>query len=256
MKIKVLGAHNTESLHTRMSCLLVDDILALDAGALTSGLSFEDQLKLKALFLTHAHYDHLRDIPALAMNLFLRQRSVTLCTHQAAFDNLTRYILNHEVYVDFHQRPLENPTLKVRILEPFREVDIEGYRILPVPVSHSLPALGYQITAADGRSVFYTGDTGAELSATWPHISPQYLFIELTAANRWEQAMVQAHHLTPNLLKKELLDFRRLKGYLPHVFLVHRNPLDDSEIEAEIAAVSDSLGISIELGREGMEVRF
>jgi ribonuclease BN (tRNA processing enzyme) len=254
MKIKVLGAHNTESLHTRMSCLLVDGILALDAGALTSGLSFEEQLKLKTIFLTHAHFDHLRDIPALAMNLFLRQATITLCTHQASFDNLVRFILNHEIYPDFHRRPLKNPALKVRILEPHVEVDIEGYRVLPVPVSHSLPAMGYQISANDGGSLFYAGDTGANLTETWQPISPKCLFIELTAPNRWEKAMVQARHLTPNLLKKELLDFRRIKGYLPSVFLIHRNPLDDSEIESEISAVSDSLGVAINLAREGMEI--
>ena len=43
MKIKVLGAHNTESLNTRYMSLLVDDILAIDAGCLTSTLTFEEQ---------------------------------------------------------------------------------------------------------------------------------------------------------------------------------------------------------------------
>ena len=91
MKIKILGAHNTESLNTKYMCLLVDDSLVLDAGGLTSSLSFQDQLKVSALFITHSHYDHIRDIPAFAMNLFLRESSADLYTHQAAFDNLARY---------------------------------------------------------------------------------------------------------------------------------------------------------------------
>ncbi len=40
MNIRVLGAHNTESRTTRYMSLLVDGILALDAGGLTSSLSF------------------------------------------------------------------------------------------------------------------------------------------------------------------------------------------------------------------------
>ena len=71
MKIRVLGAHNCERQNFRMISLLVDGVLAIDAGALTSGLSLEEQKRIKALLLTHQHYDHVRDVPALAMSLFL-----------------------------------------------------------------------------------------------------------------------------------------------------------------------------------------
>ncbi len=71
MKVQFLGAHNCESLETRLVSLLVDDVLALEAGGLTSGLSFVAQLKLKGILLTHDHYDHIRDIPMLGMNLSL-----------------------------------------------------------------------------------------------------------------------------------------------------------------------------------------
>ena len=71
MNIRLLGAHNCESPNSKMVSLLIDGAIALDAGALTSSLSFEAQRKLRAIFLTHQHYDHVRDIPAIAMNLFL-----------------------------------------------------------------------------------------------------------------------------------------------------------------------------------------
>ena len=255
MKVKILGAHNTESRQSKMTCLLIDNILALDAGGLTSNLSFRDQMKIKAVFLTHAHYDHIRDIPALAMNLYLRNKSVTICTHQAVVENITRYFLNDITYPEFHKRPPENPTLKITILEPYQDTEIEVYRIMSIPVTHALPAMGYQIKAKDGKTIFYTGDTGTNLTDIWQHISPQYLFTELTAPNRWEAAMNHSGHLTPNLLQKELLSFQERKGYLPQVVLIHLNPLNENEIASEIAVLENSLGVSIRLAHEEMQIR-
>ena len=76
MKIQFLGAHNCESATTRLVSILIDDVLALDAGSLTSTLSIEAQLNLKAVLLTHHHYDHIRDIPALGMNALFYDTSV------------------------------------------------------------------------------------------------------------------------------------------------------------------------------------
>lgn len=255
MKIQVLGAHNTESRHFKYPGLIIDNILALDAGGLTSGLSFRDQMKIKAVLLTHAHYDHIRDIPALAMNLYLRKKSAAIYTHQAVYDNLIRYLLNGEIYPEFHKKPEEDPCLKMHILNPHEEIKIQDYTILPVPVIHALPAMGYQIASPDGKIIFYTGDTGPGLSTVWDRISPQLIFIELTASNRWEESMSSTGHLTPNLLHRELTLFRKLKGYLPQVICVHINPAGEKEIKLEILEVIGALGIPIHLAHEGMQVR-
>ncbi|MEE8420857.1 MAG: MBL fold metallo-hydrolase, partial [Dehalococcoidales bacterium] len=78
MKIKVLGAHNCESSATRLVSLLIDDVLALDAGSLTSSLTFAAQQKLKAILLTHQHYDHIRDVPAIAMNALFYETNISV----------------------------------------------------------------------------------------------------------------------------------------------------------------------------------
>ena len=61
MNIRILGAHNCETRTTGCICLIINDVLAIDAGELTSSLSMSEQQKLKAILLSHQHYDHIRD---------------------------------------------------------------------------------------------------------------------------------------------------------------------------------------------------
>jgi ribonuclease BN (tRNA processing enzyme) len=255
MKIKLLGAHNTESLRTRHTCLLIDDILAIDAGALTSHLSARGMSLLKAVLLTHSHYDHIRDIPALGINLFLRRLSADIYSHEAVLNNLTTHFLNNVIYPEYHKRPADRPTLRLHLLEDLKLADIEGYRILPVKVNHAIPTFGYQVTSAEGKSVFYTGDTGGGLAETWKQISPDVLLIDLTASNRWEENIKKNGHLTPDTLRKELVLFRELKAYLPRVIAVHLNPAGEKEIKAELEKVDSDLGIHILVGRQNMQIQ-
>ena len=95
MKVRFLGAHNCETASTKLVSLLVDDILALDAGGLTSSLSIEAQLKLKAVLLTHHHYDHIRDVPALGMNALFYETSVPIYSTQAVRDALPSHWLKN-----------------------------------------------------------------------------------------------------------------------------------------------------------------
>ncbi len=156
MNILVLGAHNCESQDSKLATLLVDDALAMDAGALTSSLSFQAQQNLKAILLTHPHYDHIRDIPTIAMNLFLRGGNIHIYSIPAVYDALSNNLLNGELYPKFHEQPPENPTLKFSAIEPNQAMQIEGYSILAVRLNHSVPAVGYQVTSPEGRAFFYT----------------------------------------------------------------------------------------------------
>jgi ribonuclease BN (tRNA processing enzyme) len=254
MKIKILGAHNTESKDTRFATLLIDDILVLDAGGLTSSLLFSAQQKLKAVLLTHQHYDHTRDIPALAMNLYLAGININVYTTLTVFNALVAHLFDGNLYPNFLELPRDNPTIKFNIIEPLTTRQVENYNVLAVPVNHSAPTVGYQVTSSDGKTVFYTGDTGPSLNDCWKQVSPQLLIIELTSSNRFEKFSREAGHFAPNLLKQELITFRELKGYLPDVVTVHMSPGLEEEIKAEIAVVAEELGSPISLGYEGMEL--
>ena len=254
MEIQLLGAHNCESQNSKFVSLLIDDILAIDAGGLTSSLSLQAQRKLKAILLTHQHYDHIRDVPAIAMNLYLQGGTISIYSTQTVYDVLAGHLLDGTLYPKFLEQPGSEPTVKFTIIEPLKPEQVAGYRILAVPVNHSAPTVGYQITSPDGKIVFYTGDTGPGLTSCWQRVSPQLLIAEVTAPDKYEEFARKSGHLTPGLLEQELVSFRELKGYLPRVIVVHMNPDLEKEIATEIAAVAKNLANPITLGYEGMRL--
>lgn len=254
MDIRVLGAHNCESQSSKCISLLIDETIVIDAGGLTSSLSFSAQQKLRAILLTHQHYDHIRDIPALAMNMFLQQVSINVYSIQPVHDMLTTHLFNSKLYPNFLERPQDNPAMKFTTIEPYQTEQIEGYSIMAIPVNHSTPAVGYQVTSPDGSTMFYTGDAGPGLADCWQYVSPRLLIAEVTAPDRYEEFARRAGHLTPSLLKHELTSFQEVHGHLPPVVVVHMNPFMEEEIETGIATVAGALGNSIKLGYEGMQL--
>lgn len=255
MKIKILGAHNTESKKTRLTTLMVDELLALDASSITSGLSFKAQKKLKALLITHHHYDHIRDIPALAMNLYLCGGSISIYGSEPVISAIKTNFLNGDMYPRFFERPAANPVIRFNTVVPGQPQHIENYDVLPVSVNHPVPAIGYQVTSPNGRAIFYTGDTGKGLTGVWQEITPHIIIIELTAPNKYEAEVGNGtKHLTPRLLQQELISFKQIKGYIPGVVLVHMSPLEETEIKAEIEQVAASLNADIVLAQEGMTI--
>ncbi len=249
-----MGAHNVESATTRLTSLLIDDVLAVDAGALTSSLSLSEQEKVTSILLTHCHYDHVRDVAAIALSISYFRKTIRVYSQASTLDAISNNILNGVIYPDFTEIPAPNPPLKFCPLEPHKVEDIDGYKVLAVPVKHTVPTVGYQITSGEGKSFFYSGDTGPGLSACWEHISPQLLIMDVTLPNRLEKHAVSGGHLDPRLLGEELVGFKETKGYLPPVVVIHVSPMFEGEIKEEVEQVAKQLGADVTLSYEGVRL--
>jgi cAMP phosphodiesterase len=256
VEVQILGAHLAEVKGARLTSLLVDGVLVVDAGGLTSALSLLEQKKIETVLLTHHHFDHTRDLVTLAANAgYYWRKQLAVYGLRYTLDIVADCLLEGKLYTNFFEYPSkEKPTLILEAIEPHSRKAIAGYDVLAVPVKHSAPAVGYQITSSDGKSLFYTGDTTEGISDCWQHVSPQLLITEVAGPDKYEDWLKKAGHLCPRLLKEELTEFRRINGYLPRVIVVHIGNPYEQEIKEEVDRVAQELGADISLGYEDMKI--
>lgn len=253
MQVRVLGAHQTEVGDCKPTSLVIDGVLAVDAGSLCSGLSLPEQRGLKALLVTHQHYDHIKDLPMIGLNLAYHGR-LEVYGSPALFEAITPRLLDGQLYPNFLEWPPEQPSLRFHRVEEYRRFDVEGYSVLALPVPHSVPGIGFEIVSPEGRSVFITGDTGGRLSHCWEHVAPHLLITEMTFTGSMEDLARRKMHLSPPQLRQELAEFRAARGYLPPILLLHLEAAQEARLAAEVAGLARELGASITLAREGMTV--
>jgi phosphoribosyl 1,2-cyclic phosphodiesterase len=256
VEIQILGAHLAELKGARLTSLLIDGALVVDAGGLTSALSLPEQKKIKTVLLTHHHFDHTRDLVTLAANAgYYWQGQVVVFALRYTLDIVTNCLLDGKIYTNFLEYPSkEKPTLILEAIEPYSRKTIAGYDVLAVPVKHSVPAVGYQITSADGKSLFYTSDTTVGISDCWQHISPQLLITEVAGPDKYGDWLKKAGHLCAGFLREELIQFRQIKGYLPRIIVIHIGNIFEQEIKEEVAQVAQELEADISLGYEDMKI--
>jgi phosphoribosyl 1,2-cyclic phosphodiesterase len=263
VEIQILGAHQLELKGTRLTSLLIDGTLVVDAGGLTSALSLTEQKKIKAVLLTHHHFDHTRDLVTLAANAaYYWQGQLKVYALSYTLDVVTNCLLDGKIYSNFLEYPSkEKPTLILEAIEPYDRKTVAEYSVLALPVKHSVPTIGYQITSSDvqhsnelSAGLFYTGDTTVGISDCWQHVSPKLLIAEVIGPNQYGDWLKKAGHLSAALLKEELIKFRQLKGYLPRVIVIHIGNRFEQEIKEEVAQVAQELEADISLGYEDMKV--
>lgn len=253
MQVRILGAHQGESRDLRFISILVDTHIAIDAGGLTSSLSLEEQHQLDAVLITHRHYDHVKDLPMLAHNLWETKSLHIYCTAD------TRIALQAHIFNDILWPSMSQPSEQYRPIVwsdvgPGKELTLlDHYRVLPMTMPHTVPTVGYLIER-DGKRIFYTADTRAEEAPAWIQLKPDLLIIETTMSNDFDTEAARFAHMTPMALGQELRAFHSANGYYPRTVCVHINPRHDAQVRIELARLSEEMGADIQAGFEGMVI--
>ncbi len=212
MKIKILGNSGSYLSGRKLPSFLLNSCILLDAGASAASLTIEAQAQIKYIFITHAHLDHIKDIPFLADNLILNKsfQPIRLFSIKEVIEDLKNYLFNFKIWPDFSIIPSPyNSILRFETLEEEKPVLIEKYKITAYRMNHSVPAVGYFVEA-ENKNFFYTGDT-TYYPETWKKLADKeikFLIAEVSFPDEMESLALNTGHLTPKLLYLAVSHFR------------------------------------------------
>lgn len=234
MKIEVLGGYGGESLGCRMTCLLINDSIALDAGSLSQALSIERQVQVNTILLTHSHMDHTSSIPFFVENVFSqREHAVDVHTSAATVYAIRKYLLNNATWPDFTRLPNHLvPAVRFHELQDEQPFELEGVRFTPIRVDHLVPTHGFLIEQ-DDAAVLWSSDTGPT-NRLWEIANRtrnlKVICIETSFDNSLQQIADVSCHLTPRTLELEL---EKLDRKVP-ILLHHLKPPCIEQIRSEV----------------------
>jgi cAMP phosphodiesterase len=233
-----------------LTTYLINDTLAIDAGAIAIGLSREEQLRIRSVVITHAHLDHMISLPLFITDLFDEWRQpVNVYATASDFAALREHIFNPRVWVSLetlqnaHTNLIEHHPIKAK-----QSFTAEGLRLTPIPVTHTV--LTHGLLVEDERSaLLFTSDTGAteeiwQAARDCAHL--RAVFIDLSYPHRLtELAQVSGHH-SPTTLLAEL---PKIKPGVP-IYAIHLKPTYRAQVEDEVAALNEPRLQVAEVGRE------
>lgn len=236
MKIRVLGCSASELPDANLSSFLVDNKLLLDAGTIGEVLHEKEQWKIRHVLLTHAHLDHIKDLPFFADNISINNRKhhVTVVSVSAVNRALKQNLLNDVLWPDFTKIPSpDNPIIRLRNIKAGQPFTIDGFHVTAYAVSHTVPAVGYLVRDRKGKKLLYTGDTGPD-DALWDSINDVIhgLITEVSLPDRFTSRALDTQHLTPRLLGAEL---KKMHSIPERIFITHCKPRYKNRITEEIA---------------------
>lgn len=209
MKIEILGSSGSIMQGYDTTSILINGETLIDAGSAASKLPEEKLCAVSNILLTHAHIDHIKELPFILDTLFSREDSnVTVWASRDTISALDTYVFNGVIWPEI--RSLNNHRNVVALREvPEAGLNLGKLRVKPFPVRHIPGSLAYLVSEGD-VNVFFSGDTGDDES--FLNIlgslggSLTALFIEVSFPDCLEEFAGLTMHLTPKLLEKALKD--------------------------------------------------
>lgn len=217
------------------SCFLINGNLALDAGALTSVLTLQEQLEIRHILVSHAHIDHLYTLPFLLDNIFSSINTpVTLYGPGHTLESLKKHLFNDHLWPDFTSLSNDqSPILHLQTLRPYEGIEIEGMRITPAPMDHTVECFGYLLDDGSVSALIF-GDT-CSVDGALPLLEEaknlQMIVLEASFPNRMARIAELSRHLTTRAFLEEVLKLPkdvRIMG-------THMKPDCLGEIQIEVA---------------------
>jgi len=250
MKLRALGCSGGVGAGLRTTSLMVDEDILIDAGSGLGELYLEEMSRIRHIFLTHSHLDHVGFIPLLIDSVFERLHDpITVYAQAETIKALKDHIFNWVIWPDFSKLPSEDASvLRFEEMPPGTSVEIKGRIIESIGVNHTVPAVGYRV--AQGAAAFaFTGDTTTNdtfWAALNSHGKLDLLIVECAFTNRQYKLAQVSHHYCPALLSQDLAKLKMQ----PEVYLTHLKPGEELVILSEARAAIQHVSLKTLVGGE------
>lgn len=230
MQIRVLGCSGGIGEGLDTTCLLVDEKILIDAGTGIGGLPLSSLRKIRHVFVTHSHLDHIAGIPLLVDTIFdALDEPLTVHGRAETIAALRDHVFNNVIWPDFSAIPdRERPALRFQVMEAGEVRHVGDCTVELIPVNHAVPGAGYRVQC-DGGAFAFSGDTTTNdtfWAALNRHASLDLLIVEAAFPDRDLELCRLAHHYCPSLLAEDLAKLR----HRPQVYITHLKPGDEEEI--------------------------
>ena len=222
----------------RLTCYLIDDCVAVDAGSVAIALSDAQRQQVRDIIVTHPHMDHIASLPIFIDDLFASLKEpVRVHATQEVIDSLERDVFNWNVYPRFSElRNAHGPVMQYVPIQVGEEFRVAHLRVIATAVNHIVPTVGLLISD-ERTTVAFSSDT-AETQDFWdllnrtPHIDA--LLIEASFPNSMAQLAETTRHFTPASLQREL---QKLSHNGLDILTVHLKPSYREKLIEELKAL-------------------
>ena len=243
MRVQLLPStfdgHGHATLEQRLTCYLIDDCVAVDAGSLAIALTPDQRQTVRDIIVTHPHMDHIASLPIFIDDLYpILRDPIRVHATDEVIALLERDVFNWNVYPRFSE--LKNdygPVMEYVAIPKGKEFKLAHLTITAWPVNHIVPTIG--LIVSDGNStVAFSSDT-AETEELWEAINQiahvDALLIEASFPNSMAKLAEVSTHFTPETLEKELSKLRH-NGL--DILAVHLKPAYREKIIEELKGLA------------------
>lgn len=253
MRMQVLGCSGGIGQGLDTTALLLNKQILVDAGTGLGRLPLSDLRRIRHVFVTHSHLDHVAGIPLLVDTIFdSLETPLTVYGRPETIRALQDHIFNNVIWPDFATIPSRaEPVLRYRVLEPGETVSIGDCVIELIAVNHAVPGAGYRVECAGGAFAF-SGDTTTNdqfWAALNQHRRLDLLIVETAFQDRDVELCRLARHYCPSLLATDLAKLH----HRPRVYITHLKPGAEEEIVAECRRAIQGLEVNPLVGGEVFE---
>lgn len=243
MRVQLLPStfdgHGRATLEQRLTCYLIDDCVAIDAGSIGIALNAAQRARVRDIIVTHPHMDHIASLPIFIDDLYpTLTKPMRVHATAEVIALLERDVFNWNVYPRFSE--LKNdfgPVMEYVPIPEGKEFQVAHLKMSALAVNHIVPTVG--LIVSDGKSIVAFSSDTAETEEFWEAINraPRVdaLLIEASFPNSMAELAEVSRHFTPASLGEEL---NKLNHNGLDILAVHLKPAYRQTIIEELEAMN------------------